>query len=127
MNELTDVVESLTTKLGNISIKGNNLDTSISVKKNSDIDEKYLTFNANVRDDNRDKTNLNIDEINFVNSATARTRYVQNLKIDDLLESNFNSIIKNNPASDRIIGNLTKNNNDFKFKIEELENFALRI
>ena len=118
MNELTDVVESLTTKLGNISIKGNNLDTSISVKKNSDIDEKYLTFNANVRDDNRDKTNLNIDEINFVNSATART-YVQNLKIHDLLESNFNSIIKNNPASDRIIGNLTKNNNDFKFKIEE--------
>lgn len=127
MNELTDVVESLTTKLGNISIKCYNLDTSISVKKNSDIDEKYLTFNANVRDDNRDKTNLNIDEINFVNSATARTRYVQNLKIDDLLESNFNSIIKNNPASDRIIGNLTKNNNDFKFKIEELENFALRI
>lgn len=123
VNELKDAIDSLSCKLNgqNKSVQNQ------PIKKNSDTDENYLTFN--VRDDNGNNRsdNLNSDEINFINSATARTRYVQNLKIDDLVESNFNSVIKNTNVSDKIIGNLTKSNNDVRFKIEELENFALRI
>jgi len=76
---------------------------------------------------------LNKDELDFINSASARTKYVQNLKIDDLMESNVNTnsviggVNGKKEDNNKLIGSLAKNNNDFKFKIEELENFALKM
>lgn len=45
------------------------------------------------------------------------------------MESNVNSVLGNErkDTNEKIIGSLTKNNSEFKFKIEELENFALKM
>lgn len=45
------------------------------------------------------------------------------------MESNVNSVLGNGrkDTNEKIIGSLTKNNSEFKFKIEELENFALKM
>lgn len=147
INTLMDAVEGLSNKLKHINltkdkdnihnINHDHDQTKIASGSVNEIDEKYLTFN--IRDDHTHansnvNTNLNQDEIDFINSATARNRYVQNLKIDDLMESNvnLNSLKGSNNGmmdanSNKLIGNLAKNNNDFKFKIEELENFALKM
>jgi len=62
---------------------------------------------------------LNKDELDFINSASARTKYVQNLKIDDLMESNVNTnsviggVNGKKEDNNKLIGSLAKNNNDF--------------
>jgi len=135
-----DSVEGLSNKFKNINLNKEkdilNHDQT-NIPSVNEIDEKFLTFN--IRDDHTQSnsninTNYNQDEIDFINSATARNRYVQNLKIDDLMESNVNmNSVKGSVNgmmdvnSNKLIGNLAKNNNDFKFKIEELENFALKM